>query len=190
MRTTRTEISRQLLSDIAAYRQRAGELRRRSTAELLHRPAPDRWSAAACIDHLNRTYGLYLARLSKAMQQQVHSGQNYFRSSWIGDFMVSSQQPRADGSIGYKMKTFRSLEPETDPADPHRVVDIYLANLEKLDGLIRQAAELDWNRIRVKSALGSLLRFRLGDAFRFLLAHDARHLRQAEKALPQPRRES
>ena len=63
--------------------------------------------------------------------------------------------------------------------DKGAVLDEYhLLNME-MGRLLDQAKHVNLTKVKVKSALGSIVTFQLGDAFLFLTAHAQRHVQQA-----------
>ena len=49
--------------------------------------------------------------------------------------------------------------------------------------LLERARSTDLNRMKVTSSLGPIIQFKAGDAFRFPVAHQVRHMRQVEAVL-------
>jgi len=83
-----------------------------------------------------------------------------------------------------KIKTFSFLVPDSE-LDPNEVIAIFISNHSKFDKYIKHGQTHDISRIKVDSAVGSLLKFRLHECFDFLLNHEERHLRQIEEILEQ-----
>ncbi len=48
---------------------------------------------------------------------------------------------------------------------------------------IKQAGNFDLERLRITSTLGPIIRFKLGDTYRFMVAHDQRHILQMKKVM-------
>ncbi|WP_420151235.1 hypothetical protein [Spirosoma sp.] len=62
---------------------------------------------------------------------------------------------------------------------PANVLAQFLELQTLLHTLLDKAVYLDWNQDKVMTLFGNWLKIRLGDAFRMLLAHTERHLKQA-----------
>lgn len=54
--------------------------------------------------------------------------------------------------------------------------------LDEIEALIKDGATIDLNRAALPNPFVRVVRIRVGTAFRVLLAHMRRHLRQAEQA--------
>ena len=52
---------------------------------------------------------------------------------------------------------------------------------QKMLEQLETARNYDLNRIKIPSAIGPILKFRLGDAFRFVIAHAQRHVVQLKR---------
>ena len=87
-----------------------------SDAEFAWQPAPERWSIAQCIDHLNATARVYLPVLDEgiadAMRRGLYSPGPYVYN-WIGRIHVLVAQP--DSWI--RVKAQRAFEPAPDARD-------------------------------------------------------------------------
>jgi hypothetical protein len=142
-------------------------------------PAPGAWSIAQCIEHLNVTARMYLPSLDEAIADAIRRGlyaSGPFTYNWVGRFVVRSMEPPAR----VKMKT-----PETfAPAESRRRQEIMAAfrayQVQFIDRL-RQSNGLDLARARVKSPASRWLRLPLGSVFDLVLAHERRHLWQAQR---------
>lgn len=161
---------------------------------LNRRPGPDKWSILECMAHINLANKPYLIEIRKQISKARPSASQpspTFSSNWLGNFFTGMMQPKPDGRIKNKMGTIKTFNPTPDSSAQQSQLnkaatfeEFYQINQE-LIGLLSQADQVDFRRTKVKSALGSLIQFRLGDAFRFLLAHAERHLLQASRAQEQ-----
>ena len=154
-------------------------------AVLLQAPAPGKWSAAQCLEHLNAYSRFYLPAMEKAIRAagpQQRRPAAVFKSGILGNYFTNMMQPRLEGTIGMRMQSPRSYRPETTlPAA--EVVAAFIAHQHKIIQLLQQAAQVNLQAVKVPTTLGSWLKFSLGDTFRFILAHEQRHLLQARRAL-------
>lgn len=148
------------------------------------RPADSAWNAVDCIEHLNRTYDWYLPQIEKSLRQSRPSSHNNltYQSGYIGDKMTEGSRP-SKGKIRFRMKTFKKFEPHTDDKEVETILNTFRKNQAQFESFIRQAEPYDLGKIRVVSAIGPILRFKLGDCFRFIIAHGERHLLQCAKLL-------
>ena len=49
--------------------------------------------------------------------------------------------------------------------------------------LIEKARYYNLNTLKINSSIGRIIRFKLGDAFRFVIAHNQRHIQQTINVL-------
>lgn len=147
------------------------------------RPSPDSWSVAEIAQHLLHSSGHYERELRNTLMKNAHLYEfnPKFQPGFWGERGTRMMQPKKSGKIPWKMPTLERFKPEnasrSDVENLHKMIDgLY----ELLD---RYGLETDLNAILVPSTLGSWLRFRAGDAFRFAIAHNKRHLVQGERVL-------
>ena len=155
--------------------------------KLRQRPTPETWNVLDCIAHLNRTYDWYLPQLKKSfLQISSAKAKLSYRPGYFGQKMTEGSQP-TQGKIRFRMKTFKKFEPHTDDQKAEQVLQTYLENQRQFEQYLEQAKNIHLGKIRVTSAVGPILRFKLGDCFRFLIAHEERHLLQAQRILEEVR---
>ncbi|PPK85141.1 DinB family protein [Neolewinella xylanilytica] len=153
-------------------------LRELSDTALRKRPAPEAWCALEAVEHVNIWNADYLDRLAVALDRHGTSPAPTFASSRIGNFFVGSVKP---GPKTRKIPTLKRLNPVHRDLD-HAVLDNWLRQAELQERILRKARTADLNRIRIKTALTSLIKMRLGDVLRMMVYHDWRHLEQACRA--------
>ncbi len=146
------------------------------------KPSKGNWSVLECIEHLNLVFEWYLPQLKrKVLRKNIKMATSY-TTGFFGDRMVNSMEPK-DGEIKYPMKTFRNMEPERSKRNKKDVIEQFKTYMNEFDQFIETSKDFDLGSIRIKSAIGNILRFKLGDCYRFLLAHNERHLLQCKKVL-------
>ena len=163
------------------------QLKLESEDQLFFKPDANSWSAIECIEHLNLTYSHYLPlieeKINKASKNTIGKINNTKHKHGIfGSMMINSMTPR-EGEIKNKMKTFKNLIPELKSQTSIEIFERVELALKNMNTYLENSQDLDWNRIRIKSALGNIFRFKLGDCFLFLSSHDYRHLLQANNAM-------
>ena len=83
--------------------------------------------------------------------------------------------------IGNKMKTFKDKNPIHSGVD-RRVLDTFIDDQNEFIRLLEKSKNVDWNKTKASLTL-PLLKFNLGDTFRFIINHEIRHFFQIEKIL-------
>jgi DinB superfamily len=152
-------------------------------AEQLNRqPAPNAWSAAQCLEHLN-VYGRhYLPEIEKALEKGEKTAAKTFKSGWLGDYFYRLMLPNTEGSLKSKMKAPKDAQPPVE-LDARAVLAEFIEQQEQLLQLIERARQVNLGSVRVPISLSKWIRLKLGDTFLFLTAHLERHVLQIEKAL-------
>jgi hypothetical protein len=171
------------LDQLAFIRRETAELTGGITdAQFSWRPAPERWSAAQVVNHLNLADSDYTDRIAQVLADGRAHGlkdRGDYKPSLLGGMMVRSMEPPPRRRFKAP-KIWR-------PADSGPALDraSELARLDRLhdriEALIREAAGLDLRRIRLGSPVSGLIRMNLGDAFALILTHERRHLYQLRK---------
>lgn len=152
--------------------------------QLCWQPQAGKWSIVQCIDHMNIATELYLRQMEVLIPKAIardKKPRTSFVSGFWGKRLPGMFAPQSSGRIKWKMKTTRSFRPKADPEGQQEVIGRFRDNLDLLSRLLEEARDADLQSNRVVSALGSMLKLRLGDAFRFVNAHNARHILQAQR---------
>jgi hypothetical protein len=148
--------------------------------EQMLKPAPDGgWSIAQCLDHLNGYGDVYFPKMRKAMEHITKASDEY-RSTWLRDKFTKSLDPDT-GKM--KMKACKGHRPELN-LDAAAVVEKFIRQQEDFLGMMNIARQRDLTRIRIPTSIASWIRMNLGDTFRFIVAHNERHIRQADRLIP------
>lgn len=163
---------------------------RQLPADLLRtRPAPDRWSVVEVVQHMNLSSGHYFRALRRLYDDPKSTlrPSPVFRPGLIGAFSVRSMTPRGDGTIPMPMATLRMFDPaRTGPGAVENAEQVWDTYMEMLDGfhrMLEQARTRGLEGPRIISTLGPVIRFRIGDAFRFPIAHQQRHVLQIDRVV-------
>jgi len=163
--------------------RRMDELMEMLIRRLEQRPRPKAWSALEIVEHLNILSGHYVKRLSKAYGANgVYLTESFLPGRW-GDKFTASMRPLPDGRIPGPMRTLWFFEPKAAQAKGMRSLQEFRALLEEEASLLDKARSQGMEGPRITSTLGPILRFKIGDAFRFMIAHQQRHFLQIDRAL-------
>ena len=81
------------------------------------------------------------------------------------------------------MNTFKSKNPIYSQLDKNQVIETFLQQQKQFLELLTIAKEKNLTKIKTSITL-PILKFRLGDTFRFVIYHNERHVVQAKKTLP------
>ena len=150
-----------------------------SPAQANWRPAPDRWSIAQCMDHLNITTGLLITPLNAAVMTARSRGvlaSGPFRYGFIARWFLKALAPRGSRPVPAP-KLYRPssshLECTTVVSRFQEVQRSFIAVAESADGL-------DLARTRIAPPALALLRLPLGIWLLSTASHMLRHHNQAQ----------
>lgn len=145
-------------------------------------PAEGSWSAIQAVEHLNIYNRYYLPVIEKKVAYIPKEWNAWFVPGFLGDYFTRTMQPTNVYEIKNKMKTPKGHRPE--PAlHADKVLDEFIAQQHKLLLLLEISRKRNLNEIRIPLSISKLVKLKLGDMFRFLIAHEQRHLVQARNAL-------
>ena len=148
------------------------------------RAAPDRWSVAECIAHLNLTSRSMVPLMQGAWDKaRVMGGATpaKFRSSFVGAMLASMVGPIPGWARFLRMKTPPPFVPTGD--QPRGViVDEYERWRAEQHALLKAADQLPIDRVRIESPFRAGTFYDGYSALKILIRHEHRHLGQAERA--------
>jgi hypothetical protein len=163
--------------DLNEARRRAQELVAGLTPEqLLRRPGPAKWSIVECLAHLNMT----AATVQKLMASAIEQGKNQ---------QVFSKGPFAIGPKGrllvwiaepppkFRIRAPKDVRPPAAIDDPLQVLPAFMKAQDEWEQLMLEQQGLDLERVKVGQGV---FRMRLAAALPWMMAHQRRHLLQAE----------
>jgi len=167
---------------VEAHLIRATELYQNlSESQLLTQPVDGGWSVAQCLEHLNSYGHFYLPATQKALDSvtvAAGSTQDTYRSGWLGHYFITMMQPESTK----KFKAFKNHIPAKE-LDAAAVVAEFIEQQEQWLKLMGQTTSVAQLNARVPISISSLVRLKLGDLFGFVIAHNARHVQQADRVL-------
>lgn len=173
-----------LLADVRQILLEAEQLKAFPSSMLQSQPSLQQWSVAQVLEHLN----IYSRYYITAIEQKLHlnqSGPNTdFTPSWLGNYFTNLMKPNAEKRITKKMKAPKNAVPSAQP-DAKAMLEEFINHQHHLLNLLQIAktANLDYNRI--PTSLSKMISLKLGDTFRFFIAHEQRHFVQIQNTLKQ-----
>jgi hypothetical protein len=179
----------QLAEIVASFESAQDRLRRLSDRiseeQWSRRPAPESWSAAECVEHLNLTSRAYLPLLRTALAEArlLHATPAVYKRDALGWFMAAMIGPiRHIGKfrIG-KVKTTAAFLPGAR-RDRAEILSDFVRMQGDLIGITRSADGLAIDRVKIVSPFGGRMQYNAYSALVILHRHEHRHLDQAEAA--------
>ncbi len=149
-------------------------LTQQPNASILEQSEPGKWNAVQVLEHLNSYYRFYLPAIEKEMNSKISFPATSFKPGWLGDYFSNLMEPTNTGKLKSKMKSPKNHRP-ADELHAGTVIDEFKTNQQKFISLLRKAAHSNISDIRVPISLSKLIRLKLGDVFRFIVAHNQRH---------------
>ena len=154
--------------------EHARQLKQLPVESLNHRPHAGPWSALECLEHLNRYCAFYWSHLEAA---RMIGGSNDYSPGWLGSYFVRLVAPQNTK----KQKTLRHMDPSASSVSPE-VIDTFLRYQEQLLGMLDRMERTALGHRAVPVEFMRFIRLKTGDMLQFLVTHEERHLRQAQRA--------
>ena len=155
---------------------------RKEIDALLIPPMPGKWSVAQILEHLNSYGRIYLPQINKAISTSKTKRAAWFNSGLLGNYFTNTMKPANVFEVKNKMKTLKAHTPENN-LNPGKVLDEFVEQQHNLLQLLELAHQKDTNAIRVPISISKFIKLKLGDTFRFLIAHEQRHFIQARNTI-------
>lgn len=150
--------------------------------KLNYPPADGAWSVIQALEHLNIYNRYYLPVIEKSLAIIPKEWNAWFVPGFFGNYFTKMMAPGNVYEIKNKMKTPKGFRPDT-ALDPDKVLNEFVAGQNKLLQLLELSRKRNLNEIRIPISLSRMVKLKLGDTFRFLIAHEQRHMIQARNAL-------
>ena len=167
--------------EIAEATTRARRLAQVSDADFATRPDGGGWSPAECVAHLNLTTRAFLplidAALAEASPDPAAASTTYTKDL-LGRLLAWYLEP----PYRMKAKTPASFGPSADAPRAEIVAEFESLQFE-LERRVEAASGYDLSRVRVTSPFTTSVKYNLLSTFAVMVAHERRHLWQAERAL-------
>jgi len=141
-------------------------------------PEPGKWSVAECLLHLNTTAKVVQSLMEKAIAEGKRNntvGGGPFGIGFKGRLLVWIAEPPPK----FRIRAPRSVRPPSQIDNPLRLLPDFLKAQDEWERLIRESAGLDLGKVKVGPRF-SAFRARLAAIWPWMMAHQRRHLLQAE----------
>lgn len=172
--------SDELTGQINAIRTRAQQLVSGLTPDqLTSRPDPAHWSIAECLAHLNLTAAAVQPKIAAAIEhgkREAVSGTGPYSAGLLGRLLIWIAEPPPK----FRMRAPKGIAPSPGHRDPSTLIPDFMNFQDGWEKLIRDSEGLDQGRVKVPSLFPGLPPLRLSAPIPWMLAHQRRHLWQAE----------
>jgi hypothetical protein len=146
--------------------------------------APDHWSIAQCLDHLNLTAARFLPAIDAAIDEARQRGllsAGPFTYPMLERWFVRSQEPPPR----LRTRAFKAFVPATGKPKAE-IIGRFLEFQDEIGARLKRADGIDLRRAKHKSPVLPLVTWRLGTMLALTLAHERRHLWQARQVRNHP----
>jgi hypothetical protein len=151
--------------------------------ELLMKQAqPNAWSVAQVLEHLNIYSRYYMEEIEKQLHRNQTKASNNFATGWLGNYFTNLMKPTKENTIAKKMKAPKNAIPSLQP-NANEMLSECISHQHHLLNLLAIAKSANLNTNRIPTSLSKLIKLKLGDTFRFFIAHEQRHFLQIDKVL-------
>ncbi len=171
-----------LIADVNRIKESASFFQSSDRNKLAYSPNKAKWSVVQILEHLNAYNRYYLPRMEKelAVTSQGHSA--WFDSGFWGEKFTKMMKPSNVYQVKNKMKAMKAYT-FSNNLNIDTVLKEFIGHQDKLLQLLELAKSRDLNNIRIATTLTNLVKLKIGDMFRFLIAHEQRHMIQARNML-------
>ena len=172
----------QLVADVHQLILAAEHLRETDSVKLCYSCEEGQWSAAQAIEHLNMYSRYYLPAIEKSLVQITRDVNPWFVPGFFGNYFTNMMMPKNVFEVKNKMKGMKSYMPGTG-LNADKVIEEFLQHQHKLLQLLEVSRKRNLEKIRIPISISKLIKLKLGDTFRFVIAHEQRHMIQARNAI-------
>ncbi len=177
------ELLNQLQADVRQLIAAAAFLKTKDPGILLQQPAPGKWSVIQVLEHLNSYGRYYLLAIERSLQQEKPATLS-FKPGWLGNYFTGMMRPSEEGVIKNKMQAPKNHRP-SKLLDAFPVLNTFIEQQHYLLELLESAKAKNIGAIRTPVSISRFIKLKLGDTFRFLIAHEHRHFLQISNTLQQ-----
>lgn len=168
--------------ELEAFKEQVSGWDQKYSAEQFYwSPDGKRWSVGQCLNHLCQTANPLLPKMDEAIQRAKSAGKTGtppFRLKLRDRLFIRSLSP--DSAM--KLPAPKMYKPVvTSSNDPQKVVREFITLQDHLLEKLEAADGLNFRAIMIPSPVSSLLRLSLGGWFLATIAHQKRHLGQAQR---------
>lgn len=176
------ELIDKLQNDLKQIVAAAEHLRQTDAVKLTYSPEEGGWTVVQCLEHLNAYNRYYLPQIDKATAHISKDLNAWFIPGFWGDRFTKMMLPTNVYEVKKKMKTSKNYQPDKS-LNVDVVFKEFFDHQNKLSRLLDISRKRNLNSIYIPITISKLIKLKLGDTFRFLIAHEQRHLIQARNAL-------
>ncbi|MCD8401920.1 DinB family protein [Tenacibaculum finnmarkense] len=170
------ELLSELKQIVVSHINYAESLKNTTTEDLQYKKTAKSWSVLECLEHLNLYAEFYNNEIRKRIEKSKYQKSTVFKSGYLGNKFALDMLPKE----GMKtMNTFKSKNPIYSKLDEKVVLERFIMLQKELLQLLELSEDKNLTKVKTSTTL-PILKFRLGDTFRFVINHNQRHIIQAK----------
>ena len=167
-----------LIEDTRQNLNRVENFRKFDLEKLNRKNSKDAWSILECIEHLNLYGDFYLNEINKRINESSKPANTEFKPGVLGNYFVNLMKQTAKSK---PMKTALNMNPNGSQLD-QSVLEKFSNQQQELLILLNSARTVNLAKTKTAITISKFIKLRLGDTLRFVVAHNQRHILQAETA--------
>ena len=176
------ELIDSLQADVKQLLAAAEQMKGMDKIKIAYPLGEGKWTAIQALEHLNMYGRYYLPAIEKAISLNTGGKAAWFNTGRMGGYFTNMMKPKNVFEIKNKMKAPKGYVPAV-ALNPETVINEFVEQQQQLLQLLDRARERNLNDIRIPITISKLIKLKLGDTFRFLVAHEQRHMVQARNAI-------
>ncbi len=169
-------------TDVERIRAAARYFRESDKNKLIYTPSGDEWSVVQILEHLNAYGRYYLPAFQQAMTEKPTEKNAWFQPGFWGDYFTKTMKPTNVYEVKNKMKAMKAYT-FGNGLNVDKVLSEFEQQQEELLRVLEAAAHVDLEAVRVPISITKMIKLKFGDALRFYIAHEQRHMIQARNML-------
>ena len=173
------ELLSELKQYVISHINYAESLKKILESKLQKKQNDSSWSILECLEHLNLYAEFYNKEIKKRLKESKYLKSTVFKSGYLGNKFAIDMLPKGGMK---RINTFKSKNPIYSKLNKEDVLTRFILLQKELLILLELAVNKDLTKTKTSITL-PLLKFRLGDTFRFLIYHNERHIVQAKKII-------
>ena len=171
-----------LMSEVRQIILEAEKLRHIDREILSTQPSAGKWSVGQVLEHLNFYSRFYLPAIEAKLHRHSTTAKEMFKPGWFGNYFTNMMKPASGTAVVNKMKALKSATPVAS-VDPLKALEQFISDQHRLLNLLQLSKTADIGKLRVPTSITKMISLKLGDTFRFFIAHEQRHFVQVRNTL-------
>jgi len=176
------DLINELKGDVHKIIASAEQMKTADKAKLIYQLDKNTWSVVQVMEHLNSYNRFHLPQIEKALSVRNDTRNAWFNSGFWGEYFTKLMKPTNVFEVKNRMKAMKKYT-FPNSLNVNNVLDEFFQHQQRLLQLLDASKDRDLNAIKVPISLSKFIRLKLGDALRFIVAHEQRHMVQARNTM-------